>query len=60
MKFSCIRKNRSKIFQVKTISKEVRKTIVPLFMFLFHLLKSVVLCVKKCKYYTIFTTEPVK
>ena len=37
----------SKIFQVKTISKYVRKAIVPSFMFLFNLSKSVVLCVKK-------------
>ena len=49
----------SKIFEVKTLSKDVRKTIVPSFMFLFDLLKSVVLCVKKSKY-TIFTTGPMK
>ena len=29
-------------------------------MFLFNLSKSVVLCVKKCKYNIIFTTEPIK
>ena len=37
----------SKIFQVKTISKIVRKTIVPSLMLLFNLSKSVVLWVKK-------------
>ena len=37
----------SKIFQVKTISKDVRKTIVPSFMFLFNLSKSIVLCIEK-------------
>ena len=31
----------------KTLSKDVRKTNVPSFMFLFKLLKSVFLCVKK-------------
>ena len=40
------KEKRSKNFQVKTINKHVRKTIVPLFMFLFNLLKSV-LCIKK-------------
>ena len=35
------------MFQVKAISKNVRKTIVPLFIFLFNLSESVVLCVKK-------------
>ena len=36
------------MFQVKAIRKDVRvrKTIVPSFMFLFNLSKSVVLCVK--------------
>ena len=43
----CQKEKRSKMFQVKAISKDVRKTIVPSFMFLFNLLKSVVLCVKK-------------
>ena len=38
---------RSKIFQVKTISKNVRKTIVPSLMLRFNLSKSVVLWVKK-------------
>ena len=38
---------RGKMFQVKTISKVVRKTIVPSFMCLFNLSKSVALCVKK-------------
>ena len=41
------KEKRSKIFQVKTLSKDVRKMIVPSFMFLFNLSKSVVLCVKK-------------
>ena len=41
------KEKRSKMFQVKAISKDVRKTIVPSFMFLFNLWKSVVLCVKK-------------
>ena len=40
-------RKRSKMFHVKRISKDVRKTIVPSFMFLFNLLKSVILCVKK-------------
>ena len=44
MKLPRIRKKRSKIFQVKTISKDVRKSIVPSFMFLSNLSKSVVLC----------------
>ena len=35
------------MFQVKAISKDVRKTIVPSFMFVFNLSKSVALCVKK-------------
>ena len=36
------------MFQVKVISKEVRRMIVTSFMFLcFNLLKSVVLCVKE-------------
>ena len=35
------------MFQVKAISKDVRKMIVPSFMLLFNLSKSVVLCVKK-------------
>ena len=35
------------MFQVKVISSNVRKTIVPSFMFLFNLLKSVVLCLNK-------------
>ena len=38
---------RSKMFQVKVISKVVRKTIVPSFMSLFNQSKSVVLCVEK-------------
>ena len=40
-------KKRSKMFQVKVISNNVRKTIVPSFMFLFNLLKSVILCLNK-------------
>ena len=35
------------MFQVKAMSKDVRKAIVPSFMFPFNLSKSVVLCVKK-------------
>ena len=47
MKLSCQKERRSKMFKVKVISKDVRKTIVSSFMFLFNLLKSAVLCVKK-------------
>ena len=44
----CQKEKRSKMLQVKVISKDVRKTIVPSFMFLFfNLLKSVILCVKQ-------------
>ena len=44
----CLKKRRSKMFQVKVISKDVRKTIVPSFMFLFfNMSKSVILCVKE-------------
>ena len=44
----CQKEKRSKMLQVKVISKDVRKTIVPSFMFLFfNLSKSVVLCVKE-------------
>ena len=47
MKLSCVRK-RSKMFLVKVKSKDIRKTIVPSFMFLcFNLLNSVTLCVKE-------------
>ena len=35
------------MFQVKAIAKDVRKTIVPSFMFLLNLSMSVVLCVEK-------------
>ena len=35
------------MFQVKAISKDVRKTIVPSFMFISNPSKSVVSCVKK-------------
>ena len=56
----CQKEKRSKMFQVKAIRKDVRKTIVPSFMFLFNLSKSAILCVNKCKYNTIFTTEPMK
>ena len=50
MKLFCIRKRRE-FFQVETISKDVRKMILPSFMFLFNsfFLKSVVLSVKKIK-----------
>ena len=41
------KEKRSKMFQVKEISKDTRETIVPSLMFLFNLSKSVVLCVKK-------------
>ena len=43
----CLKEKKSKMFQVKAISKDVRKTIVPSFMFLFNLYKFVLLCVKK-------------
>ena len=44
----CQKEKRSKMLQVKVISKDVRKTIVPSFMFLFlNLSKSVILCVKE-------------
>ena len=44
----CLKETRSKMFQVKVISKDVRKIIVPSFMFLgFNLLQSVVHCVKE-------------
>ena len=44
----CQKEKRSRMFQVKVMSKDVRKTIVPSFMFLFfNLSKSVVLCVKE-------------
>ena len=42
---------RSKTFQVKTISKGIRKTIVQSFMFLFDLSKSFVFSVKKMQIY---------
>ena len=35
------------MFQVKAISKDVRKTIIPSLMFLLNLSKSAVFCVKK-------------
>ena len=58
----CQKEKRSKMFQVKVISKDVRKTIVPSFMsFFFNLSKSV--CHPLCKgnvNNTIFTTEPIK
>ena len=41
------KEKRSKNFQVKTTSKDVRKAIVSSFMFLSNLSKSVVLYVKK-------------
>ena len=44
----CQKEARSKMFQVKKISKDVRKRIVPSFRFLFfNLSKFVVLCVKE-------------
>ena len=56
----CQKEKGRKMFLVKAISKDVRKKIVPSLMFLFSLSKSVVLCVKKCKYNRIFTTELIK
>ena len=44
MKLSCVRRE---IILCKTLSKDVRKTTVPSFMFFFNLWKFVVLCVKK-------------
>ena len=41
------KEKRDKMFQVKVISKDVRKIIVPSLMFLFNLLRPVVLCLKK-------------
>ena len=44
----CQKEKRNKMLQVKVISKDVRKMIVPSFMFLFlNLSKSVILCVKE-------------
>ena len=43
----CQKEKRSKMFQIKAISKDVRKKIVPSLMFLLNLSMSVVLCVKK-------------
>ena len=44
----CQKERRSKMLQVKVISKDARKTIVPSFMFLFfNLSKSVIVCVKE-------------
>ena len=40
------KEKRNKIFQVKAISKDIRKTIVPLFMFLFNSFK---VCRTSCK-----------
>ena len=54
MKLSCIRKKRNKIFQVKMIKKDVRKTIVTSFMFLFNSFERI-----KIKN-TIFITEQMK
>ena len=42
----CQKEKRSKMFQVKAVSKDVRKTIVPS-KFHLNLSRSVVLCVKK-------------
>ena len=41
------KEKRSKMFQVKVISKDIRKMTVPSFMFLFNLSKSVLFCIKK-------------
>ena len=43
----CQKEKRSKMFQVKALSKDVRKTIVPSSKFHLNLSRSVVLCVKK-------------
>ena len=43
----CQKKKGSEMFQVKAISKYVRKKIAQSLMFLFNLSKSVVFCVKK-------------
>ena len=45
------------MFQVKAISKDVRKTIVPSLMFLFNLSKSVILSVER-KYANIIQFSP--
>ena len=41
------KEKRSKMFQVKAMTKDVRKMIFPSFMFLFNLPKSVLFCIKK-------------
>ena len=41
------KEKKRKLFQVKVISKDLRKMIVPSFMFLFNLSKSVAFCMKK-------------
>ena len=43
----CQKEKKSKMFQVKVISKDVRKMIVPSSILLFNLLRSAVLFVKK-------------
>ena len=60
MKFLHQKEKSNKIFQVKTINKDVRKTIDPSFVFLFN---SFEVCRPLCKEnqkYAIFTTEPMK
>ena len=43
----CLKETRSKMFQVQVISKDVRKPIVPSFMFPFFNLSKSILCVKE-------------
>ena len=53
-------KNRSKMFQVTEISKVVRKAIVASFISLSICRSLSSFVYRKCKYNTIFTTEPMK
>ena len=46
MKLSCIERKEAEFVQVKTISKDVRKTIVPSFMFRFNSFEA---CRSLCK-----------
>ena len=56
------KEKRSKIFQVKTISKDIRKTIVQSLIFLFNSFKVCHSLFEENKsiYNVIFTTEPTK
>ena len=49
MKFLYKKEKRSTFFQVETISKDVRKTIVPSFMFLFNSFEVSLSCCKENK-----------